>query len=141
LSKRTETVVVIATVLAGWQFLSLAGSSGCAIKAVSGLPCPGCGLTRAWIALFQGHVREAFRHHPLFPLALVIIAGMAGKWLPRCSLLALKERGWSILLILFCGVYVVRMIFLFPHALPMDFNTHAIFPRIFIAFLTWMGVI
>lgn len=42
-----------------------------------GIPCPGCGLTRATIALLRGDVAEALRFHPLVFVALPILAGLA----------------------------------------------------------------
>lgn len=35
-----------------------------------GVPCPGCGLTRATLLLFSGDVASALRMHPLVPLLL-----------------------------------------------------------------------
>jgi hypothetical protein len=35
----------------------------CAFKAAHGVPCGTCGMTRAWIALAHGHVREARALH------------------------------------------------------------------------------
>jgi hypothetical protein len=40
----------------------------CPLAAVLGLPCPGCGLTRATLALCHGDLRRALQLHPLVPL-------------------------------------------------------------------------
>ena len=37
----------------------------CPMAAVLGVPCPGCGLSRATLALLRGNVRQAFHLHPL----------------------------------------------------------------------------
>src|SRR4051812_17128000 len=37
----------------------------CPMAAVLGVPCPGCGLSRATLALLQGDVRQALHFHPL----------------------------------------------------------------------------
>lgn len=38
----------------------------CIIKYFTNIPCPGCGLTRAYLALFKLDLYKAFHYHPLF---------------------------------------------------------------------------
>lgn len=56
----------------------------CLARRTFGLACPGCGMTRAMIALLQGDLAGAFRLHPLAPVlaleASVVWAGW-GLWL------------------------------------------------------------
>ncbi|MFT3769982.1 MAG: DUF2752 domain-containing protein [Minicystis sp.] len=47
----------------------------CPIAAVTRHPCPGCGLTRAAIALAQGRFAEAVRLHPLAPVVVPLVVG------------------------------------------------------------------
>lgn len=47
----------------------------CPFAALLGIPCPGCGLTRAAVALVQGEWSQALLLHPLSPLILPIVAG------------------------------------------------------------------
>ncbi|MEW5871544.1 MAG: DUF2752 domain-containing protein [Chloroflexota bacterium] len=58
--------------------LHLAGLPGwqCPIKAITGLPCPGCGLTEAVGDLLHGDWRGAMAAHafaPLFLLAFILL--------------------------------------------------------------------
>lgn len=49
----------------------------CPIRAATGVPCPGCGLTRAMDALLHGNWREALQVHafaPIFLIGFVFIA-------------------------------------------------------------------
>ena len=41
---------------------------GCPIFQITGIVCPTCGVTRAWLTFFRGNIGEAFRYHALFPL-------------------------------------------------------------------------
>ena len=49
----------------------------CVFKGVTGMPCPGCGMTRACLAILQGEFTTAWRYHPfsflLIGLAILIV--------------------------------------------------------------------
>ena len=45
----------------------------CPIHLICGVQCPGCGMTRACIALARGDISQALRHNPL-SLGLVLFA-------------------------------------------------------------------
>ena len=52
--------------LGGFGALILAtGVPLCPMAGVLGIPCPGCGLTRATLALVRGDLSSAFHFHPL----------------------------------------------------------------------------
>lgn len=38
----------------------------CVLRRVTGIPCPGCGLSRAWLAVLRLDFVQAFRYHPMF---------------------------------------------------------------------------
>ena len=38
----------------------------CVIRTIIGIPCPGCGLSRAWLAALRLELSAAFSYHPLF---------------------------------------------------------------------------
>ena len=48
----------------------------CPLHALTGIPCPGCGMTRSVVGLSHGHVEQALRYHPLGAIvyALLIVA-------------------------------------------------------------------
>jgi hypothetical protein len=55
----------------GWQ---------CPVLHLLGIPCPGCGLTRATVLLFQGDWRQSIAFHafaPVLVIALLLVAGTA----------------------------------------------------------------
>lgn len=79
----------------------------CPIKAVTGISCPGCGMTRAWISLIKPNPRMAFYYHPLFPIPAIVFLGyIFRKKLPH----KLKKIGIIIIICLFFAVYIWRMI-------------------------------
>lgn len=49
----------------------------CAVNAITGLDCPGCGMTRAFLLIGHGRVGEATKAHPLAVPAFLIVAGLA----------------------------------------------------------------
>lgn len=52
-------------------------SIGCPIKFITGMSCPGCGLTRAWESALLLNFDDAVRFHPLFwvvPLVFLLLA-------------------------------------------------------------------
>ncbi|MBQ6312039.1 MAG: DUF2752 domain-containing protein [Lachnospiraceae bacterium] len=67
--QRKQIVTVVLAVIAVIVFLRLAGVT-CLIKYMTGISCPGCGMTRAWIAFGTGHFHRAMQYHPLFLLAV-----------------------------------------------------------------------
>ena len=63
---------------------SLPGFEVCSFKSLTGLPCPGCGLTRGFCAISHGRLAEATAFNafsiPLYGLALLLLAS---PWLVR----------------------------------------------------------
>ena len=48
----------------------------CPFFKVTGLPCPGCGLTRACLLLVQGDVQAAMKFHAFAPVFVILISMM-----------------------------------------------------------------
>lgn len=53
---------ILAGVLVVWMIFL----PGCPFRNLTGIPCPGCGMSRAWWAFLRLDIREAFRQHPMF---------------------------------------------------------------------------
>ncbi|MGG7161910.1 DUF2752 domain-containing protein [Clostridium baratii] len=103
----------------------------CLIKTSIGIPCPGCGMTRAWIEAINLSFYEAFKFHPLFLLApiliiLIIIRGKesVGKYTKYIDISIV------IIIVLFLGVYAFRMYMYFPNDVPMDINKESMLFKI-----------
>ncbi len=93
----------------------------CPLASVTGIPCPGCGLTRATLALLHGDVHGAYALHPLVfvlsPLFIVAVGNAAVGFVrgPRVGhrsnpWFASRQATWlaSLLLVATLGVWGVR---------------------------------
>ena len=49
---------------------AFSGPVFCPMALMLGLPCPGCGLTRACGLVTHGRFREAFEYHAIWPIVL-----------------------------------------------------------------------
>lgn len=48
----------------------------CVIKRAFGVPCPGCGMTRAISCAFHGEFRRAWRHNKLVVVVLPLLGAL-----------------------------------------------------------------
>ena len=77
---RDRRVSLGVTAVAAAQVLGVATGVGgwpCPLKAAFGIPCPGCGLTRASVALLRGEFATAFGLHAFAPVLLLGLAALA----------------------------------------------------------------
>jgi hypothetical protein len=74
---RPATAVPVLLLIGACIPLSLvtSGPSLCPFKLMTGLPCPGCGMTRSVVALLHGDITTSTYYHPLgAPLVLAALA-------------------------------------------------------------------
>lgn len=77
---RDRRVSLGVTALAAAQVACVAAGVGgwpCPLKAATGIPCPGCGLTRASVALLRGDFAAGLGAHAFAPLLLFGLAALA----------------------------------------------------------------
>lgn len=88
---------------------------GCALRGLTGLECPGCGMTRGTYALLHGRFLEALRFNPvgmiLLPIALVgmgleVLGWVRGR--PLRVRMRVGKRGAWLLFFLIVGFGVGR---------------------------------
>ena len=102
---KKQDLAALAAGAALYAALHFAGF-GCPIKAVTGVSCAGCGMTRAWLAALAGDWAEAFFYHPLFwmvPPAVLVF--FLRKRLPRRLVTGLAWAAG----IAFVAVYILRL--------------------------------
>lgn len=91
----------------------------CPMRHVFGVPCPGCGLTRATEALVTGHFHDALSFHPLVLLVLPIVTWMfvrmtlVSAGVLRSESFDPLERvptvGWGVFVVVLLGVWIARL--------------------------------
>ncbi len=103
---------------------------GCPVKRITGLPCPGCGMTRACLSLLRLDFAAAVRWHPL----CFIIPLLAAMFIFKDT--AAGKRFWSCTPLL-AGIaalclltYFVRMGLYFPKTAPMNAEENSLFVKI-----------
>ncbi|MCS6899723.1 MAG: DUF2752 domain-containing protein [Myxococcales bacterium] len=73
--RRFFLILAIALAAAALIFLGLLP---CPLAFTLHLPCPGCGMTRATLALLRGDLGGMLRFHPLAPLILLFLGSYLG---------------------------------------------------------------
>ncbi|MCI6165645.1 MAG: DUF2752 domain-containing protein [Lachnospira sp.] len=79
---------------------------GCPIKFITGISCPGCGMTRALFSLLRLDVKSAVYYHPLvFVMPVIVIIILLRNKLGR----RLFKIFTVFFIVLFIAVYICRM--------------------------------
>ncbi len=105
----------------------------CPVAGTFGIPCPGCGLTRATLALLHGDVPSALAFHPLVWLMTPLFVGFVGTAVlelvrdpakpPRPPRLSWSSRGISViaafLLVAMLSVWLLRFAGYFGGPVPV----------------------
>lgn len=91
----------------------------CPMLLITGIPCPGCGMSRALVLLLMGHPAESVKMHPLAPLVLFILIyiGWNRYIIGRKSKMVPFFIGIGVILLVLC--YLIRMYFMFPENQPL----------------------
>lgn len=104
---------------------------GCVFYHLTGIPCPGCGLTRSYLAAMQFDFAEAFRMHPLWSVTVPVLL-----WAVWKGGIFFKDHRKNLIFtlllgLIYIGVYLIRMWLLFPDTPPMQFYDGALIPALY----------
>lgn len=100
-------------------------SAECGFRVRHGIYCPGCGGTRALIALLEGDLIQSLRYNPITFLFLLDVFLMTLFWIIRKATKGKCRFIWfrllyNVGLLLFIGVYfVVRNYLWFAHGIDL----------------------
>ena len=103
-------LAVLAALFAGAYLSASILGWGCPVQHFTGVPCPGCGMSRAAFALLRLDFSAAFRYHPMIfvlpPVALYTLFG-------KKPLLGAETRERVLLwgtMALWAVVWIVRLV-------------------------------
>ena len=111
-SKKNIKKIIIATVvILAVAILLLLDIYRCPLNYIVGLPCPMCGMTRAFLSALSGDFAGAFYYHPLW---IVIIIGVAFIVMYELGFIKIPKIAFNVIciilgiLLLVC--YIIRLI-------------------------------
>lgn len=112
---------LIIAVLAVFILCFVLFHKNCIFSLLIGYPCPGCGLTRAFICVITLHFKEAFFYNPSIYLVVIVafyffvcryVLDISPKYLvPMCIVAGII----SII------IYIIRMYYMYPDIEPMTY--------------------
>lgn len=109
----------------------------CPGKIFCGIPCPACGMTRAFCLLLQGHLKASIQMHPLLlPFLFCCIYFIFIKYFLKKTLQNINIY-IIIGLSLFILVYICRFITYFPKTEPMTYYKKNLLHFVFILWNKW----
>lgn len=71
LKEKLKTLSILVVLVAAMYLLKIP----CPLNRITGIPCPGCGMTRAYLSLLRLDFAAAFRFNPMFwsvPILLLL---------------------------------------------------------------------
>ena len=98
------------------------GKSICPSYNYIGIPCPLCGMTRAYKSMLIFDIGQAFFNHPLF----IVIPFIPYLYIEK------KYKTLTIIGIIFILVWGIRLFLYFPDVIPMTPNRNAIIYKIYL---------
>ncbi len=102
----------VSAIISVYLLLAIIGI-GCPIKFLTGVSCPGCGMTRAFKALAHMKVSDAFNFHPLWPIPIMwtVVWGIKNYYTKRDDLQKdILVSRWKMIYRLFCYVSILAFI-------------------------------
>ena len=122
ISDMKNAIWIIIGLMIYWIVAFLCFGEFCPMKILTGIPCAGCGMTRAVTLMLTGHFVESIEMHPMALLWILL-----GIYVCICRyILNRKPKGAAVMAIVLCilmiPLYIYRMKLLFPNQLPMVYT-------------------
>ncbi len=105
------------------------GFSICVFYNVTGVYCPSCGMTRAFVSLMHLDFKSAFMYNPMFIVVfLAILPNLIELFKPIKK--STKNMYFLILVIIVILVWIIRLCLYFPND-PMPYNSNNLFLKVY----------
>lgn len=93
---------------------------GCPIKFITGISCPGCGMTRSIFSIVHLDLNKAFHFHPLFFLVPIMFCLFIFEAFLKPKFVRIT---WFLLILTFIITYVIRLLFTENDVVSIDISS------------------
>lgn len=110
----------------------------CPLLVMTGIPCAGCGLTRAVLYLLKGQIGRAFGLNPsIFPILLFLLYCGYFRYLRGTRIKGFRYALAALVAVVLM-IYCCRMILYFPDRAPYVYHRKNILAELFPLYGEWM---
>lgn len=110
----------------------------CPLLVMTGIPCAGCGLTRAVLYLLKGQIGRAFGLNPsIFPILLFLLYCGYFRYLRETRIKGFRYALAALVAVVLM-IYCCRMILYFPDRAPYVYHRKNILAELFPLYGEWM---
>lgn len=106
--KRTLFIIIITLLII--LLLSYFGLFKCPLEFFLGIPCPTCGMTRAFHYLLVLDFNKAFYYHALWPLFLIVFIGII---LLQLNIIKLNKKQLNVIIVIL--IIILLSYFIYRH--------------------------
>ena len=133
-----ENYVLLITIFLAWLLIRWLTHAFCPSVIVCGLPCPGCGLTRAGKALMVLDFATAWERNPaIYVWGIYLAAALFQHYFREKPLRSLTPL-LLIVIAVTVIVYIYRMLYMFPGEPPLIYREENLLAKIHPAYDAWM---
>ena len=101
-----------------YVFIHLIKAAFCPLLQITGIPCAGCGLTRAFLFIIRGEFTRAFYIHPMaYVIILFLLYCVFFRYIKGSRIRGFKPA-FILLIAAMLIFYIVRMFLHFPDRVP-----------------------
>jgi hypothetical protein len=96
---------------------------GCIFRFLTGIPCPACGMTRAYLSLLNLDIKSAFYYHPLFFLIPIVIYLIVSADEADKRAKSRKSLIMLVIIIIFLLTWIYRLFFMENSPVTIDISS------------------